>query len=363
MTLSAIATTNSTIGPAQYADMAQALAPRFVVDGPTEMQPSYASGTVSITAGSALVAGTRVTATGTNTVAIPAVTSGSVTYVVVLRVNWSSATPTLVALASPVINPNTTANGSRVNRIPGVMYDAVLCTVTRTAGSSVGTIVDYRCWGGDGGPLRVSAGALDNPTWLDARSGTMIATDRGTYTKRLDNDGTWRAVGTDSNPWRMWTPTMRYYGNNIPNGTSGGTIATHGNGSQVSARYRVVDGMLDGHIYIWGGDTGALWGDGPVTIDLPMACASWQEDTWSQGHLYTTGYGGDGSYDWPAQLQVKRGWTRGMVWTHPRIDDNRLKPYVCQTPNGGPGTGVPYINGGYPVGSMTFHLAYPVTEV
>lgn len=364
MAFTTLATANTTIGPAQYADMAQALAPRFLVDAPTHLQPSYSNGNVSVTAGAALVAGARITATGSNTVAIPSVASGSRSYSVLLRVDWSKGAAnaaTLVALPSAIYNTSSSPDTTKINRIPGVLYDALLCTLTRTAGTTTATSFwDYRMWGGDGGPLRVSAAAIDNPQLLDARAGTMISTDQGVYTKRLDNDGVWRAVGTDSNPWRMWTPVMRYYGNSTPNGTSGGSVAGHGSGSAVSARYRVVDGMLDGYVYIQAGATGATWGDGPVTIDLPMACANWQEDTWSMGHLFTTGYGGDGSYDWHMEALVKASWTRAMLWTNPTIGDTRLRPYVCQRPQGGVGTGVPYIAGGYPVGTITLHLNYPV---
>lgn len=80
------------------------------------------------------------------------------------------------------------------------------------------------------------------------------------------------------------------------------------------------------------------------------------------GHLYTTGYGGDGSYDWHMEALIKAGWTRAMLWTNPRIDDTRLRPFKVQSPGKGPGTGVPYISGGYPVGAVTLHLNYPVTS-
>lgn len=48
MAFTAIATANTTIGPAQYADMAQALAPRFLVDTPNDLQPSYSLSLIHI---------------------------------------------------------------------------------------------------------------------------------------------------------------------------------------------------------------------------------------------------------------------------------------------------------------------------
>lgn len=363
MAFTALATTNTTIGPAQWADMAQATAPRFLVDAPNHLTPSYSGGNVSVVSGAAIVAGTRIRGTGTNTVSIPSVSSGTKTYAVVLRVDWSKGATdaaTLVAIPSTTVNTSSAAHADQINRIPGVMYDALLCLVTRAAGTSVArSFVDMRMWGGDGGPIRVSNAAMNSPALLDLRAGSMISTDQGVYTKRLDNDMVWRAVGTDSNPWRVWTPTMRYYGKSTPNGTSGGTVAGHGSGSAVSGRYRVVDGMLDGYVSIRAGSTGATWGDGPVTIDLPMACSGWG-DTWAMGHLFTTGYGGDGSFDWHMEALIQGGWTRAMLWTNRRIEDARLWPFKVQTPNEGPGTGTPFISGGYPVGTITLHINYPV---
>lgn len=366
MAITALATTNTTIGPAQFADMAQALAPRFLVDAPSHLRPTYSGGTVSVSAGASLACGTRIRVTGTETVSIPSVSSGTRAYAVVIRIDWSKGAndaATLVAIPSPVVNQSSTPNTSQINRIPGVVYDALLCTVTRRAGTTTASaFTDLRMWGGDGGPIRVGDAALASPGMLDARAGTMIATEQNAYTKRLDNDMVWRAVGTDSNPWRLWTPTLRYYGSSAPNGTSGGTVAGLGSGGFSTARYRVVDGMLDGFVSISPGATGATLGTGPITFDLPMTCASWQEDTWSMGHLYTRGYGGDGNYDWHMEGLIKRGWQRCMLFTNPRIDDARLRPYVAQNGNGA-GTGVPYINGGFPVGDITLHVQYPVTEV
>lgn len=364
MALTALATANTTIGPSQYADMAQALAPRFLVDTPTALQPSYSSGTVTLQPGACLIAGTRVRATSTESVSVPSVSSGTKDYTVVIRVDWSKGTDaaSVVCLPTTTVNNSTSPNTSYINRIPGVLYDAVVATVTRQAGYSAAvSFVDYRAWGGDGGPLRVSDAALLNPSMLDARAGTFISTDKGLYTKRLDNDGVWRAVGTDSNPWRAWTPTLRYYEKTVPNGTSGGTVAGLGNGGWSTARYRIVDGMLDGYIYVSPGATGATLGTGALTIDMPVPCANWQTDTWSMGHLYTTGYGGDGSYDWHLEMLVKNGWTRGLLFTNPSELNARLETYKAQSAfNPGTGSGTPYIKGGFPVGPITIHASYPV---
>ena len=365
MAITALATTNTSIGPAQYADMAQALAPRFLVDGPVDLMPYWSSGYLSVQSGAALVAGTRIRVTSTETVTIPAPTSGAREYAVVLRVDWSkgaSDAATLVRLGGSTgavpVNGTSTPNLSLINRIPGVMYDALIARIVRTSTGAM--VYDYRTWGGDGGPIRVSAAAMAAPQLLDARRGTFISTDRGEMTKRLDDDGVWRNVLTESNPWRTWTPTLRYYGDKLPDGISGGSVVGIGNGGRSSARYRIVDGMLDGYIYWQPGGTGATLGQGPVTIDLPHPCANWQEDSWSMGHFFNFGYGGDGSYDWHTELLVKAGWTRGLIWVNPFKDDTRLLPYQAAAPNGAPGTGRPFVAGGFTVGTFTYHINYPV---
>lgn len=365
MALTALATSNTTIGPSQYADMAQALAPRFLVDSPNDMRPSLSGSTVSITAGNALVAGTRVRASGTTTVTLPSATSVARTYVVVLRVDWSKGatdSATLVQLpytsTATVINQTSTPDTTKVNRIPGVMYDAVLAYVALGTGSTF--ILDFRVWGGDGGPLRVQQAAMDAPTLLDARPGTVISTEKSQFTKRLDSDGVWRDIGTASNPWRMWTPTLRYYGKDAPNGTSGGTPVNLGTGGQYNARYRVVDGMLDGFISVVTG-TGNMFGTGALTFDLPLPCAAWQPDVWNEGHVYTsTANGGDGNFDWLAQALIKAGWVRALIYTPHSGDFSNLQPHRASW-DGTVGTGIPYIAGGWSVGSVyTFHISYPV---
>lgn len=365
MAFVSVATANTTIGPSQYADMTQVLAPRFIVDTPTALQPSYSSGTVSVQPGAAFIAGARVRTTGVESIAVPAVSSGQKTYTICVRVDWAQGVnaATLVCLPTTTVNASSSPNTAQINRIPGVLYDAVLAVVTRQAGYSTAiSWTDYRVWGGDGGPLRVSDAALASPSILDLRAGAMISTDQGVYTKRLDNDGVWRAVGTASNPWRAWTPTLRYYSKSDINGTSGGTIAGLGTGGTATARYRIVDGMLDGYVSIIPGVSGATLGDGAMTVDLPVACADWQEDTWSMGHLYTTtAYGGDKNLDWHLEALIKKGWTRALLFTPRAGADATMGVYMSADPYKlGPGTGTPYVAGGYPVGPITIHLNYPV---
>lgn len=362
MAITTLATANTTIGPAQYADMAQALAPRFLVDGPTDLQPSMRSNTITLNPGAALAAGTRLRVSGTTSVALPAGTLFSKTYVVIIRIDWSkgandSATLTYLPWSSSMVNTTNSPDTSKINRIPGVMYDAVICQVTQGIGITFG-VVDLRPWGGDGGPLRVSQGGLDQPGLIDARPGTMISTERGQYTKRLDSDGVWRDVGTPSNPWKMWTPTLRYYGSNAPDGKTDGTPVYLGTQGTYSGRYRIVDGMLDGFVQITTG-SGADFGTGPITMDVPLPCAAWQADTWSMGHIYTDkSFGADKPLDWHSEVLVKAGWTRGLLFTNPSGEYSDLMFHSADVGNG---KGRPKLVGAKSIGAVyTYNVTYPV---
>ncbi len=367
MAITALATSNTQIGPAQFADMEQITTARFKVDSPNDLKPAIgANRTVTVSAGAGFAGGSRIRSTGTETVTCDSQSSGSRYDAVVIRIDWSSATQKVAVVkgnATTVpVNTSAAPNTAQINRIPGVMYDALVCTVRVSAGATtVAGLTDYRMWGGDGGPMRVTSGALDSPNLFDARLGTFIQTDRGTFTKRLDDDGVWRDVGTASNPWKAWTPNIRYYGSDPVNGTTGGTLANLGSNGKAYGYYRVVDGLLDGIVSVNTG-SGNQFGTGSLTFDLPVACASWSYDVWNMGHIFTsTANGGDGNFDWHAEALIKSNWTRAMIWTNPRIDDNRLVPHKSST-NGGAGEGVPWINGGWSVGSVySFKVSYPVS--
>lgn len=365
MAITALATQNTTIGPAQFADMTEVLTARFKVDSMNDLRPSVGSyGSVSVSAGAGTAGGSRVRSTGTETISIPSVSFGQMWYSVCLRINWSTSAVQLVAIKGTStglsINQSSAPNPNAVNRIPGVMYDALICNVLRTP-TGISSLMDMRMVGGDGGPYIVSDACMGSPGSLDARPGTWIATDQSVLTKRLDADGVWRPVGTQSNPWKTWTPTLRYYEQSIPNGSSGGTVAGLGNGYS-SGRYRIVDGMLDGYVYIYPGVSGANFGSGLMTMDLPVACADWQEDTWSMGHLYTTtAYGGDKNLDWHIEMLVKKGWTRGMLFAPFSGSFNDMKGYqVLDAYTKKDGSGIPRLATGKPIGPITMHVNYPV---
>ncbi|MDK8450998.1 hypothetical protein [Corynebacterium mastitidis] len=349
--------------------MTQSLTARFKTDGPNDLKPTAGSGLrVSVAAGAGFAAGARINSTSTESVTISAPSSGSRWDAVVLRIDWQKSTADLVAVQGTAsAPPSTVTSGSgrttSINRIPGTRYDALLALVRVSAGrSTVESLLDMRMWGGDGGPYRVTGNGLANAQHLDARVGTWIATDRSTETKRLDDDGTWRAIGTQANPYKTWNPVMRFHNQTRVSGTSGGDPVGLGNAPQVSGRYVVTDGWLKGMVSIRTGQ-GKRFGAGPLTIDLPLPCANWQSDVWNNGHIYwDRTNGGDSEADWPAQLLIKTGWTQGLIWAPRSKDDSRMGIHQSTAPGkGGASLGVPHNPNGWSDGTVyTFELSYPV---
>lgn len=403
MSFTTLATANSTIGPAQYADMAQALAPRVLVDTPNDLRPSFSGGAVVVQAGAALVCGIRVRSSVTHTLPLPvsSATAGEVQYVVALRIDWSLSSTEAAGLvyfpwpaggASRLINTTSTPDDLKLNRIPGVVYDAVLARVTvGVATGQPNALVDLRMWGGDGGPLSVGEKVvgLDNEylRLLDARVGTFISTPDGSTTLRFGEDQVWRpySLGSGSEPgsgsdpgsspgsgsgstsveWERWTPTLRYYGTGQIDGSTGGTPVKLGTPSAYSGHYRVVGGMLEGFARLTTGKN-YDFGTGPITMDLPLPCASWIKDTWSQGHIYmdktSTQSKVGGVFDWHAELRVQAGWKRGQIYAPISEYGPQLLPHKASRA-GAAAQGVPLINDGFSVGSIyTFHVSYPVDE-
>lgn len=365
MAFTALATSNTTIGPSQYADMTSVLTTPFKVDGPNDLYPSYRGNTVSVQPGAAFAAGTRLRSTATETVTVEPQTAGLRFDAIVVRIDWSNPAPKLVAVkgtsSTIYVNPSTTPDVNRINRIPGVMYDALIAVV-RVTSTGINNITDFRVYGGDGGPYVVSPAAMSSPNFLDARKGTWIATDQATETKRLDADGVWRNIGSAANPWRDWTPTIRYWGKNPVTGAKGGTVASLGTGGKASGRYRVVDGILDGFVSITTA-AGNQFGTGALTFDLPLPCADWQPDIWIGGHIYTsTANGGDGNFDWPAQALIKADWNVALMFAPAAGDYSDMKVHMASW-TGGPGEGVPRILRGWSVGAVYFFkVSYPVLD-
>lgn len=367
MAITALATQNTTIGPAQFADMIAPLKVGFKVDSPNDLKPSFSGHTVTITAGSGNAGGTRIKATTSHSVTVPSVSSGQMWHAICLRIDWSSSDVDLVAIkgtsSSIPINKTTTANTSSMNRIPGVLYDAMIAHVLVKPGG-ISSLADSRMHGGEGGPYIVSDAMINGPSTLDVKPGTWIATDQAKITKRKDVDGSWRTVQAESNPWKTWTPTVRYHGMSATDiGVGSGTLATLGTGGKASGRYRVVDGLLDGFVSI---ETGPNYrfGTGAITFDLPMQCVEWQPDVWINGHIWMASgtTGGSTSYDFPAQCLIKAGWTQAQIFAPQKAEVSNQQPHLASK-TGAKGEGVPLISNGLSVGSLyVFHVSYPVED-
>lgn len=368
MAITALATQNTTIGPAQFADMIAPLTVGFKVDSPNDLKPSYSGHTVTITAGSGNAGGTRIKATTSHSVTVSSVSSGQMWYAICLRIDWSSSDVDLVAIkgtsSSIPINKTTTANKNSMNRIPGVLYDAMLAHVLVKPGG-ISSLADSRMHGGEGGPYIVSDAMINGPSTLDVKAGTWIATDQAKITKRKDNDGLWRTVQTESNPWKKWTPQMRYHGMDAPNigEAGGGTAVTLGTAAKAQGYYRIVDGLLDAFVTISTG-ANAKFGTGALTFELPVKCAAWQPDTWSDGHIWMASgtTGGSVSYDFPAQVLIKAGWMQGQIFAPQKAEVSNQQPHLASK-TGAKGEGVPLISNGLSIGTLyEFHISYPVED-
>ena len=140
MTITALATQNTQVGPSQFADMEAATTAPFVVDSPTDLKPSEGNNrTVNISAGAAMAGGSRVRSTATETVTCQAVSSGTRYDAICLRIDWTAGTQRMVAIqgnsSGIVINTTGGPDKSKVNRIPGVLYDALIAVATVQSGS------------------------------------------------------------------------------------------------------------------------------------------------------------------------------------------------------------------------------------
>lgn len=369
MAITALATQNTTVGPTQFADMMWAMDTPCKVDSAADLRPTLgANRQISIAPGAGMVGGSRVRSTSVETVTLDTVSSGSRWDVVCLRVDWLAGTAAIVVVKGTSSGFNTVTSGtspdtSKVNRLPGIMYDLQLaiCKVTT---SGVSEMVDGRMWGGDGAAFFVSQSLIDN-TWTMGwcKPGTTIQTDKGQYTKRLDNDGTWRSIGTAANPWIDWTPTLRYWEDkpNTGNPNDAAGIVNLGGSSTCRGRYRIDSGYLTGKISIVKG-VNSVFGWGPLTVDLPKPVAAGWWDLWWGGHIYLDKRSqGSGVWDFACQLSSRGGSSVGAIWAPYGSGNVELRLHRAADSSFGNGTGSPYINGAISDGDVyAFDISYPV---
>lgn len=120
-----------------------------------------ATRTVTVAAGSGFACGVNDSTTAQDSLTFTANGGGSTRYdAVVATFDWSANSVTFQVIAGttspPAVNTTTSVVTTKINRIPGTRYDAVLAIVQVRSGVgafSAGDVFDCRMWGGYSGPM------------------------------------------------------------------------------------------------------------------------------------------------------------------------------------------------------------------
>jgi hypothetical protein len=172
-----------TVDEVAWANMSALASHRFRVASATDWAVSVSGSTartVNIAAGSAWACGVRDITSAQDTVAFATNSGGSNRYdALVASFVWGSDTVTFKAITGttspPAVNSTTTVSATKINRIPGVQYDALLAVVQIRPSVGIlasGDLFDMRPYGGLAGPL-----LLPNSTYLtsfDAYPGAEV---------------------------------------------------------------------------------------------------------------------------------------------------------------------------------------------
>jgi hypothetical protein len=349
-----------TVTESQEAGRFARAAGRAVVDTASALKAtSSGTRTITLAAGSALVCGVLYTESAVQSIQLPANTASGVRLDIVgLRFTWNGLSSS-VQLFSKQGTPGSTVRPA-LTRTPGGVYEVPIAVVrvrqniTTIAASDV---LDVRVWGGIGGPFQASQ--TDQLAVVDLPVGAQIEAAGSVY-RVSANDGagnsTLTVLSAASNAWTNWDPVLRFQGfGSNPAGT-----VVLGSGGVRRGRYKKIDGIVWAEAEIRWGTSGYDLGSGDITIDLPpgLTPESNMDDRWCDGELNTNS--GDGYMNWPIKVALVKGVSVGRIWAPTAGNDIRLKPMTAGPNPGQPGTGVPYILGGFPQGGvLTCLLNYP----
>lgn len=260
---------------ADWADLTAAFGAQYGVGGAADWKVTTVAGqdrTVSVAVGSGFGHGILDTTDAAETIQLATVGSGSRWDTIVARRTWATPVTTLIAVQG------TSTRGISASRQsnPGVVDDQPIALVQVTAGQQLPTsVVDLRCWRGNGGMVAASNDALG---YLDA-AGSAVWVDGVEWVRQVASNGTLS--------WHRAEPV------DVVDGALSGTYQ----GQQVKRRVRVRSFTTDSNgdvIVMPAADfTGILWAG--------MTAASTFELTFSMrivsGNL------------------VARAWTNGTVRT------------------------------------------------
>lgn len=313
-------TVDETAGARRWGKAAPAVCVRRT-DIPT-VRPSTGR-IVTVSSGTLLICGVLTEITTATPVELAAVSSGTRTDVICLRLTWLGTRKSraeVVALAR-----------DKIIRTPGVTYDAPIATVTVSSKAVTTTdITPVTAYAAGGMHLVLPTG---QPDYVDAHDGADLTVESTGATYRRTG-GTWKLVEQGSQDWQTFDPVL----------TSGEGPVKLGNGGLSRGRYKLVGNRCLGEFEIRQGATGGDYGINELSITLPYVSSTYTVDQWFEGHVYTWR---EAPMDWIAQWGVRTGTARATLFTPTRSDDCRMRAARSADSSRREGTGIPQLNNDY----------------
>ena len=290
-----------------------------VVGSATDLKVS-SSGTrvMTIAAGTCMAAGIHFKETASQTVTLPANTSGQPRFDIVgLRFTWTADGGTVVPFSKQG-TPSATPTSPKPDRIPGNVYELVLALVyVRASVSTISSsdLYDMRVWGGVGGPFRAGQATWFTRMDLPLGAEVLVGTSLYEITSRDLANNLVSATVKDAQitAWKAWVPNLRNNNNTLITATS----------FFKDGRYRIQDGQcrlkirlgLYGTVNDWTNFDGV-----PYRIDLPVKVGTQLTDQWLDATILYPG--------WPwvhGKILLRSGATQGLVYVVASEVDNRVR--------------------------------------
>lgn len=290
-----------------------------VVGSATDLKVS-SSGTrvMTIAAGTCMAAGIHFKETASQTVTLPANTSGQPRYDIVgLRFTWTSSGGTVVPFSKQG-TPSATPTSPPPTRDPGNVYELVLALVyVRPSVTTVSSsdLYDMRLWGGVGGPYRASQATWFTRMDLPLGAEVLVGTSLYQVSTRDVAAGLVSAAVKDAQvtAWKAYVPNLRNNNNTLITATS----------FFKDGRYRIQDGQcrlkvrlgLYGTVNDWTNFDGV-----PYRLDLPARVSNKLTDQWLDATIMYPG--------WPwvhGKVLLRENATQGLLYVVSSEADNRVR--------------------------------------
>lgn len=310
-------TIDEVIGAQRWSRIAPAVATRR---GEAPRVTVVTNRTVQVSSGTLLVCGVLVQITTAESFDLDAVSSGTRTDCIVLRLTWSGLGQSSAKLMG--------MPAGSLRREPGVVYDTVLATAQVVpAGVVTNSIVGNVAHSGGGIRLILPTG---DHNLVDAYDGTELSVEStGSAYRRVN--GAWALVTDGAHTWQYFDPVL----------SSRTGPVTLGNGGISRGRYKLVGTRCLGEWEVRRGANGSNFGTGPLQMSLPHLSSSFAVDQWFEGHIFTWR---EASMDWIAHIGVPQSSRVGTIFTNTRSDDVRQRAAQSKNSSGNVGTGIPQLN-------------------